>query len=59
MKVVIPTFFLAAWSLYVWVFDPFHIQDRLPEMGSFFYWLIGAVLSVLLGMVIISIWGKR
>ncbi len=60
MKILIPMLLVAVWCLWVWVFDPLRIEDKfVTDTAGFLYWLLGAALAGLTGLVMASIWGKR
>ena len=60
MRVLYSTVLLAFWSLYVWVFDPLHIEDKfVTDLLGFSYWAVGAGFSIIAGLLLAGIWGKH
>lgn len=60
MKALAFALTIALWSLYIWVFDPIHIEDTIvTDIGSFLYWLLGATVAGMVGIVGVQIWDNR
>lgn len=59
MKILLSVLLVAIWCLWVWLVDPLRIEDKfVTDIAGFLYWLLGAAIAGLMGLVIASIWWK-